>query len=81
GPKAIAGAKQLPTYAHGRFEVVTVPKEEMTGPKISSTRIREKMQAGEMEEVTELLGYIYEREGTLVHGDARGRLLGFPAPN
>ena len=30
-----------------------------------------------MEEVTELLGYIYETEGTVVHGDARGRLLGF----
>ena len=28
-----------------------------------------------MEEVTELLGYIYETEGTVVHGDARGRLL------
>jgi len=43
GPKEIAGVKQLPTYAQGRFEVVTVPKEEMTGAKISSTRIREKM--------------------------------------
>ncbi len=42
GPKEIAGVKQLPTYAQGRFEVVTVPKEEMTGAKISSTRIREK---------------------------------------
>lgn len=81
GPKEIAGVKQLPTYAQGRFEVVTVPKEEMTGAKISSTRIREKMEAGEMEEVTELLGYIYETEGTVVHGDARGRLLGFPTAN
>ncbi len=34
-----------------------------------------------MEEVTELLGYIYETEGTVVHGDARGRLLGFPTAN
>lgn len=33
GPKEIAGVKQLPTYAQGRFEVVTVPKEEMTGAK------------------------------------------------
>ena len=53
--------------------MVTVPKEEMTGAKISSTRIREKMEAGEEMEVTELLGYIMKQKGTVVHGDARGR--------
>ena len=31
-----------------------------------------------MEEVTELLGYIYETEGTVVHGDARGRWVSRP---
>ena len=34
-----------------------------------------------MEEVTNLLGYTYEIEGTVIHGDARGRLLGFPTAN
>jgi riboflavin kinase/FMN adenylyltransferase len=34
-----------------------------------------------MEEVTELLGYVYEIDGTVVHGDARGRTLGFPTAN
>lgn len=81
GPKEIAGVEQLPTYAKDRFDVVTVPKEEKTGEKISSTRIREMMEQGNMEEVTELLGYVYETEGTVVHGDARGRLLGFPTAN
>ncbi|MDN6129027.1 MAG: riboflavin kinase, partial [Tetragenococcus halophilus] len=28
-----------------------------------------------------LLGYIYEIDGTVVHGDARGRTLGFPTAN
>jgi riboflavin kinase/FMN adenylyltransferase len=81
GPKEIAGVEQLPGYAAGRFEVVTVPKEEQAGAKISSSRIRVGMEQGQMEEVTALLGYVYETEGTVVHGDARGRLLGFPTAN
>ncbi|MDA9470078.1 riboflavin biosynthesis protein RibF [Enterococcus sp. 5H] len=81
GPKDVADVDHLPKYAQGRFEVVTVSKEELAGEKISSTRIRKLMESGQMEEVTELLGYVYEIEGTVVHGDARGRLLGFPTAN
>lgn len=81
GPKETAGVEQLPGYAKNRFDVVTVPKEQSEGEKISSTRIRDMMEEGNMEEVTKLLGYVYEIEGTVVHGDARGRLLGFPTAN
>lgn len=81
GPKEIADVAHLPGYAKHRFDVVTVSKEELDGEKISSTRIRELMEQGRMEEVTELLGYVYETDGTVVHGDARGRLLGFPTAN
>ncbi|MBO0421416.1 riboflavin biosynthesis protein RibF [Enterococcus plantarum] len=81
GPKDIADVAHLPGYAKERFEVVTVSKEELDGAKISSTRIRELMEQGRMEDVTVLLGYVYETDGTVVHGDARGRLLGFPTAN
>jgi riboflavin kinase/FMN adenylyltransferase len=81
GPASIANMECLGDYCQERFEIVTVPKESMTGEKISSTRIRENLDAGNMEEVTDLLGYIYEIEGTVVHGDARGRTLGFPTAN
>lgn len=81
GPKDVADVAHLPKYAQERFEVITVSKEELAGEKISSTRIRKLMESGQMEEVTELLGYVYEIEGTVVHGDARGRLLGFPTAN
>ncbi|WP_375180197.1 riboflavin biosynthesis protein RibF [Enterococcus rotai] len=81
GPKDIADVAHLPGYAKGRFEIATVSKEELAGEKISSTRIRDLMEQGKMEEVTELLGYVYETDGTVVHGDARGRLLGFPTAN
>lgn len=81
GPKEIADVAHLPSYAKNRFEVITVPKEEDSGEKISSTRIRELLNAGEINEVTRLLGVAYEVEGVVVHGDARGRLLGFPTAN
>lgn len=57
--------------------MVIVLKEEMIGVKISLIRICEKMEVGEMEEVMELLGYIYEIEGIVVYGDVWGCLLGF----
>lgn len=81
GPKDLADVAHLPGYAKNRFDVITVNKEELAGAKISSTRIRELMEKGQMEDVTDLLGYVYETDGTVVHGDARGRLLGFPTAN
>ncbi|OQO70070.1 riboflavin biosynthesis protein RibF [Enterococcus villorum] len=81
GPKEIADVEHLPVYAKKRFEVVTVPKEEDEGEKISSTRIRSLLDQGNIDEVTRLLGTLYEVDGVVVHGDARGRLLGFPTAN
>lgn len=81
GPKDSANMTQLPTYAQDRFEIIQVPKESEDGEKISSTRIRQLLDEGDMDEANRLLGYIYEIEGTVVHGDARGRTLGFPTAN
>ncbi|WEG72752.1 riboflavin biosynthesis protein RibF [Vagococcus intermedius] len=81
GPRDIATMNNLPNYVKGRLEIVTVPKQVDSEQKISSTAIREQMQVGNMEQVTRFLGYPYEIEGTVVHGDARGRTLGFPTAN
>ncbi|MDN6639877.1 MAG: riboflavin biosynthesis protein RibF [Tetragenococcus sp.] len=81
GLKDVADMKHLPQYAKGRFEVVTVSKKTQGSSKISSTRIRESLDQGDMETAANLLGYTYEIDGTVVHGDARGRTLGFPTAN
>lgn len=81
GKKATANMTVLPTYAQGRFEVVTVAQESIDQKKVSSTRIRAALQNGEMAEANRLLGYVYAFEGIVVHGDARGRELGFPTAN
>ncbi|MGY3748151.1 riboflavin biosynthesis protein RibF [Vagococcus salmoninarum] len=81
GPREIATMANLPNYCQERFEIITVPKQMTDNKKISSTEIRELMAGGKMAEVTNYLGYVYEIEGTVVHGDARGRTLGFPTAN
>ena len=48
---------------------------------ISSTRIRTYIEQGDITHVNELLGYPFTMIGTVIHGQARGRLLGFPTAN
>ncbi|WP_159721946.1 riboflavin biosynthesis protein RibF [Enterococcus sp. CSURQ0835] len=81
GKKAVASVAQLPEYAHDRFETVVVDKLEDQGEKVSSTRIRQLLLAGKVETAAELLGYVYQTPGVVIHGDARGRELGFPTAN
>lgn len=51
------------------------------GEPVSSSRIRAALEAGDLAEAHGLLGYRWFVEGEIVHGDARGRLLGFPTAN
>ena len=81
GPQEIANMEQLPMYAKGRFDIVAVDKISEEVEKISSTQIRALLDEAKLEKVAHLLGYTYETRGIVVHGDARGRTLGFPTAN
>ncbi len=59
------------------FDVRRVPLLE----NASSSRIRDLVHAGEPERAAVLLGRPPEVEGVVVHGDGRGRALGFPTAN
>jgi riboflavin kinase/FMN adenylyltransferase len=48
---------------------------------VSSTRIRHLIAEGRVDEGAALLGHQYFIDGTVVHGDGRGRELGFPTAN
>lgn len=52
-----------------------------TGMKVSSTQIRQVLRAGDVARASELLGRLHSARGVVVHGDARGRQLGFPTAN
>jgi len=51
------------------------------GQMISSSRVREKLAQGAVEEAADLLGYRYRIRAEVVHGNALGRSLGFPTAN
>ena len=61
--------------------VVSAPRINHNGRPISSTRIRECLASGELEQANELLGYSYGGEGTTVAGKQLGRTIGFPTLN
>jgi len=63
------------------FAVDIVPAVEIDGRRISSGVIREALAAGRVGEASELLGYPWFVSGQVVHGDKRGRELGYPTAN
>ncbi|WP_407891037.1 riboflavin biosynthesis protein RibF [Lacticaseibacillus sp. N501-2] len=81
GKKAIANMHTLPEFAQNRFEIIAVPAHLDDGEKISSTRIRKALDQGDVDLANRLLGYDYQTTGMVVHGEARGRTLGFPTAN
>jgi len=67
--------------AHG-FDVQIVPAQKEDGEAYSSTRIRELLtNDGDVACAAALLGRSYKIRGEVVHGDGRGRTIGFPTAN
>ncbi len=65
--------------------MVEIPLEERDPsdphPVISSTRIRKALAEGDIQTAAQLLGRPYRMSGVVVHGDQRGRTIGFPTAN
>jgi riboflavin kinase/FMN adenylyltransferase len=66
---------------HLGFAVTIVPEVTVGGRDVNSTRIRELLAQGRVEEAHALLGRPYRVRGRVVPGDRRGRTLGFPTAN
>jgi riboflavin kinase / FMN adenylyltransferase len=63
------------------FETIPVDPLVVDGAPVSSSRIRAALAAGDIEAATTLLGALPLLRGTVIHGDRRGRDLGFPTAN
>jgi riboflavin kinase/FMN adenylyltransferase len=63
------------------FPVDVVAPLEDEGRPVSSTEIRQALAAGQVVEAAELLGYPWFVRATVIHGDKRGRDLGYPTAN
>jgi len=78
GTKRQAGIEDLRKNA---FELFEIPEIDLNGKRVSSTRIREGLKEGRIQEVNQFLGRPYTIAGKVVEGDKRGRQMGFPTAN
>lgn len=67
--------------AENGFDCIAVEPLEIDGAVVSSSRIRGLLRDGRVERAADLLGSAPFLRGTVVHGDERGRQLGFPTAN
>lgn len=51
------------------------------GYAVSSTKIRERLEAGDVQAAADMLGYEYSLHGVVVAGNRLGRTIGFPTAN
>lgn len=72
---SIAGYRRLSEEAG--VDLVSVPA--IAG--ISSSAIRKSVEAGDVDSAASMLGRPYYLKGTVIHGDAIGRTIGFPTAN
>jgi riboflavin kinase/FMN adenylyltransferase len=63
------------------FEVEEIPRQDVDHIGVSSSRIREALEAGDIDTATHFLGRPYSLRGRVVSGDKLGRVLGYPTAN
>lgn len=80
GREGSFGTLQAAGQAHG-FQVAHMHTFHVDGARVSSTRIRQALEQGKMEEASRLLGRDYRMSGRVAHGEKLGRQLGFPTAN
>src|SRR5437899_6981397 len=63
------------------FNVIGIPPVTVNGEIVSSTTIRQAVEAGDLRKAAEMLGRAYTILGTVVRGDDLGKKIGFPTAN
>lgn len=82
GNKALGNTEMLERFcAENGIEFVCVPPVETNGKVISSTYIRALIREGDMAQAVSQIYGGFEFEAPVLHGDSRGRILGFPTAN
>lgn len=63
------------------FEVEEISAQEINNVSVSSTKIRNALEEGNIEVANKYLGYSYMLTGTVVKGKGLGKKIGFPTAN
>lgn len=64
-----------------RYEVTEIPAQLIEQATVSSTKIRNALLDGKVEEAAHMLDRIYSLKGTVIEGAKLGRTLGYPTAN
>jgi len=83
------GAKRagsIQDFVQSGFNLISLPQVDSSqgnneATRVSSTRVRMALAAGNLQEASSLLGRPYSMSGKVVHGAKRGRELGYPTAN
>ncbi len=82
GRKALGGRDYLKKESRAEgFALFLSPALSYKGRPVSSTRIRERIEKGDLKEASRMLGRPVSVSGTVVHGRSRGSRIGFPTAN
>lgn len=63
------------------FDVEEIPAKDIDSIEVSSTKIRQALQSGNVEMANSYLGHSYSATGKVVHGNELGRTIGYPTAN
>ena len=80
GYKAAGNCEYLINHAAG-FDVTSEKLDENRGTPVSASRIRTLIQDGDVERANELLTRPHYVRGPVIHGEKRGRTIGYPTAN
>lgn len=81
GFKGKGNMDNIAEFTRDAFTYTSIGKVEKDAEKISSTRIRNMLRTGQVEEAERLLGRPFTVSGTVMEGDKRGKELGYPTAN
>ncbi|KAB8138782.1 riboflavin biosynthesis protein RibF [Gracilibacillus oryzae] len=81
GFKGAGNMSNIQELLSAPLEITVIDKLNYNDQKISSSRIREALHEGNVEEAETLLGRPLQLTGEVIHGDKRGRTIGFPTAN
>lgn len=81
GHKGKGNMNDFPRYTKEPISFTVIEKVEEEGEKVSSTKIRQCMDEGDIEQANQLLGRPLTIRGKVITGDKRGRTIGYPTAN
>jgi len=81
GHKARGDAKLLKDSLSKKVKVHSIDIKRLDSLVISSSEIKKLISKGNIDKVNKLLGRNYHISGKVIHGEKRGRLIGFPTTN